>query len=84
MRILSVIPSEHNGPNCTTIHTIKDGKYIDYVYSETYELLHDPNNPTQWCQWNGGTLTEAIQWVINLPGSVKDNFSITPSKAHFL
>lgn len=73
MRILSVIPDEFGG---ATINTVKDGHYIEYHYSGIYELIRDPNNPHQWCQWNGGTLTEAIQWVISLPGSEKDNFSI--------
>lgn len=76
MRILSVIPSEHNGPNSTVITAIKDGKYLRFVYSETYELLRDPYNPLEWCQWNGGSLTEAISYVISLPGSEKDNFTI--------
>lgn len=74
MRILSVIPTT-NGAN---INTIKDGVYVTYRYSEIYELIFDPNDYSKWMQWNGGSLTEAIQWVINLPGSQKDNFSITP------
>lgn len=75
MRILSVIPSV-NGLS-TTIHTVKDGHYFDYVYSHIYELLRDPNDPNNgWCQWNGGSLTDAIAYVISLPGSVNDNFSI--------
>jgi hypothetical protein len=82
MRILSVIPSEHNGPNSTVILAVKDGKYLRFVYSETYELLHDPNNPTEWCQWNGGSLTEAIQWVIDLPGDTHDKSSIYKVSAH--
>lgn len=69
MRILSVIPRPQN-PQQIVIKTVKDGKYIDYVYSEVHELIRDPNNPSDWCHWNGGTLTEAIQWVIDLPGSV--------------
>jgi hypothetical protein len=75
MRILSVIPSE-NGMSAT-IHTVKDGQYLNYVYSEVYELLHDPIKYGEWCAWNGGTLTDAISYVISLPGSVNDNFSIS-------
>lgn len=76
MRILSVIPRPQN-PQQIVIKTVKDGMYIDYIYSEVHELLRDPNNPMEWCQWNGGTLTEAISYVISLPGSEQDNFSIS-------
>lgn len=80
MRILSVIPNENGS---TTINTVKDGKYYEYVYSAVYELLRDPNNPLEWCQWNGGSLTEAISYVISLPSSEKDNFTIIPEKQPF-
>lgn len=80
MRILSVIPRPQN-PQQVVIKTVKDGVYMDYIYSEVHELLRDPNKPGEWCQWNGGTLTEAIQWVISLPGSVKDNFEIIKQPA---
>lgn len=63
MRILSVTPT---GENTTTISTVQDGHYVNFVYSEVYELIRDPFNPQEWCQWNGGTLTEAISWVIAL------------------
>lgn len=68
MNIISVTPSEHNGPNSTYILAIGEGQELatTYVYSHTYELIHDPKNPTQWMGWNGGTLTEAILFVINL------------------
>lgn len=78
MRILSVLPDTFGG---AVINTIKDGHHIEYHYSGVYELLREPNNPQEWCAWNGGSLTEAIQWVISLPGSQKDNFSIEYIKA---
>ena len=79
MRILSVIPTT-NGAN---INTVKDGVYITYRYSGIYELIFDPNNFGQWCSWNGGTLTEAISYIISLPGSEQDNLSIIREKQPF-
>lgn len=76
MRIISVIPRPQN-PQQIVIKTVKDGLYLDYIYSEVHELLRDSNNPGEWVAWNGGTLTEAISYVISLPGSVNDNFSVS-------
>jgi hypothetical protein len=64
MRILSVIPSATD--QYTSINTVQDGHFIEFVYSDVYELMHDPFKPGEWLAWNGGTLTEAIQFVINL------------------
>lgn len=78
MRILSVIPSPTGLE--VKINTVKDGHYIEYVYSEVCELLRDPFKPGEFLAWNGGTLTEAIAYVISLPGSQNDNFSIEKCK----
>jgi hypothetical protein len=39
---------------------------IRFNYSHAYQLLHEPNNPVQWSQWNGGSLTDAIDWIKGL------------------
>lgn len=66
MNIVSVIPNEDNSFISTTIWARPDSKSlpVPYVYSHSYELIHDPNKSGQWMGWNGGTLTEAIQFII--------------------
>lgn len=67
MNIQSVIP--HTSGLSTTIWAIdkeNDARLIDFSYSHNHELIRDPKNKAEWLQWNGGTLTDAIQFVISL------------------
>jgi hypothetical protein len=68
MNIVSVIPNEDNSFISTTIWARPEPNSlpIQYVYSHSYKLIHDPNKQGSWLAWNGGTLTEAIQHIINL------------------
>jgi hypothetical protein len=64
MTILSIQSNDFCAPASTIIMVENPGRLpIRFNYSHAYELLHDPNNPIQWAQWNGGTLTEAIGWI---------------------
>ena len=68
MKVLSIHSNEHSAPTSTTIMVENPGRLpIKFIYSHIYELLRDPNNFIQWAGWNGGTLTEAIQWIERLP-----------------
>jgi len=67
MQIQSVIP-QSSGLS-TTIWAYNDaGGIIDFSYSHSHELIRDPKNKSEWLQWNGGSLTEAISYVIELKG----------------
>jgi len=69
MFIQSVIP-QPSGMS-TTIWAHKEGQLPQpYDYSHTYELIRDPSDKNNgWMQWNGGTLTEALQFIISLPSN---------------
>lgn len=66
--IHSVIPQDHNGPTTTIIWAKKDEAHaaIPYHYNHTHGLLHDPDDTYMWLHWDGGTLNEAILFVIAL------------------
>jgi hypothetical protein len=67
MQIQSVIPQQ-SGLSTTIWAINENGEYIDYSYSHNNELIRDPKNKTEWVAWNGGSLTDAILYVINLKG----------------
>lgn len=67
MKILSIHSNEFCAPTSTIIMAQRGNELATrWNYSHAFELLHDPNNPTQWAQWNGGTLMEAITFIESL------------------
>lgn len=65
MNIQSVIP-QPSGLSTTIWAIGEHNSLIPYNYSHSNELIRDPKKPTEWLPWNGGSLTDAIQFVISL------------------
>lgn len=67
MNILSITSNEFSAPTSTIIMVENPNRLpIRFNYNHSFGLLHDPNNPAAWVQWNGGSLVEAIEWVASL------------------
>lgn len=80
MDIIAVIPDNFGTASEITTSTQiiardVDGKTYTYSYSHYYDLLRDGQNLPNWVGWNGGTLTEAIQWVMELTFCKKNEMS---------
>lgn len=65
MQIVSVIPSTCGLSTNILAKKDEDSLPVNYSYSHSSELIRDPKD-NGYMQWNGGTLTEAIQFVISL------------------
>lgn len=65
MNIISVLP--HAAGTYTEIFAQREGKPAKcYAYMHNIQLLQNPDRYGEFMGWNGGTLTEAILFLIEL------------------